>query len=1465
MVQSHPVDALFGRAPAIEELRAQVERLAAFDAPGKPVPTVLLLGETGTGKGLLSRVIHESGPRARGPFVDVNCAAIPEAMLEAELFGFEAGAFTDAKRPKPGLFEAASGGTLFLDEIDSLSAPIQGKVLKAIEDKTVRRLGAVEPRAVDVKLVAATQHDLKALADRGRFRADLYHRLAVLVLRLPPLRERHDDVIGLAEHFLAAHAAAHGIGPKRLGAAAQSWLRSYAWPGNVRELAHLMERITLLSESDEVTLKTLETLGGLPHADGEAGSELDRAGRAGADLRSQDAPHTTADSEEATRIRAALARSGGNVVRAAQRLGIGRNALRYRMRRLGIDRDPVDEVAPPPSTAPTPLSKASVPASAALAPAVPAPTWEQKAVAVLALALTFPEPDDNPAYEPWTARLRWDRAVTERLAGFGGVVLGHGPSQLTAVFGVPRALEQAPQRAVQAALAIQRAAWPAAGVSPRGPLSSVDGAQDKDGVLRTSKPDTPLASGLRVELRAAVHVGEVRFDTAAPDPFSRLLPVADTFTMAERLLGHAGPGEVLVSPQAARRVGRAGVLRPRVVQLGPAETDRIIVQLAGGPQTAPPAETAPTDFVGRNSEIDLLCTAFARAVSGQGQTVFIAGDAGIGKTRLLEEFRRRLADQPHRWIEGHCASYGTTTPFLPVIESLRRAAGIDDQDDDATATAKIQREVEQFGGDLAWTLPFIQQLLSLQVGDEGVYDLDSASRRSELFRALRALTLRAGELTPVVLVVEDLHWVDAATEEYLTFVSDVVPTARLLLVLTHRTGYSPAFAPRSAHSRLVLLPLSRDDMAVMTSSILGTPQVPEDVRALIAAKAEGNPFFVEELTKSLIEDGTLRCENRLAVLTRPIESLSVPDTIQDILTARLDRLAEESRRAIQVASVIGREFAMRLLARISEAGEHIHTQVEELRSLELIYEKALHPELAYMFKHALTHDVAYGSVVRDRRRALHRTIGFAIEELYADRLPEHYETLAHHFSRAEARERALHYHQLSAEKAARNYANQAVVEHCRQALAIAESLGADAPDAVRQHLYEQLARAEFYLSEFAASGEAHERAAACAPDPLGRAIHLSAAGFSHIWAHDYGRGSRCVETALLLAREHELPAAEAGVLIVQAFYRGVIDAALDDHEVLSRAALGICARHPAAATEALAHFNLALVAEWSGNYATAIADAERAIQLGRRLRLPEVIVFATWFLAKARCCLGEFGGALALLDEAYQLCERIGDRAWKSRLLNTLGWVFAEMGVHERAREHNERAEALAREIGDPEILTNAAVNLSLNHLAVREVAHALDCLEPVEATLTHPGDPWMRWRYALHVQHARAQIELARGDLSRVLALCDDERAGARRHRVPKVESRALSLCGRAHLAADSRDAADEALCSALSIAAGIGYRRGVWEAYGLLAELARRRGDRRAVAEYLARGRATLEPAAHSVADATLRRALLGSIPDS
>ncbi len=425
------MDRILGAAPAIAALREQIRRLAAFDRPGSAhVPTVLIQGETGTGKGLVARLIHESGARARGPFVDVNCAAIPDTMLEAELFGFEAGAFTDARRAKPGLFEAAAGGSLFLDEVDALPLVLQGKLLKAIEEKTVRRLGAVAPYRIDAKLIAATQRDLRELVATRAFRADLFHRLALVVLELPPLSARGDDVLALAEHFLLRHGAAHGVPPRTLDDGARAWLRAYAWPGNVRELSHLMERVTLLTTAPQVGRDVLEQLR-VPFA--PATPE----------------PVAQPADDEAARLRDALVRSGGNVVRAAQLLGLGRNALRHRMKRHGIERPTLADLARAPATRRTTRARPPCPPSAAQPVE---PSWEQKPVAVLAIDLVLPA----TAHEPWTAARRWQRMIEERVAGFGGVFVTRTPARLTAVFGVPRALEQLAERALQAALAIQR-------------------------------------------------------------------------------------------------------------------------------------------------------------------------------------------------------------------------------------------------------------------------------------------------------------------------------------------------------------------------------------------------------------------------------------------------------------------------------------------------------------------------------------------------------------------------------------------------------------------------------------------------------------------------------------------------------------------------------------------------------------------------------------------------------------------------------------------------------------------------------------------------------------------------------------------------------------------------------------------------------------------------------------------------
>ena len=311
-------EGLVGESRAVQAVLERARQIAALDE----TPPVLLTGETGTGKGLLARAIHAAGARATKPFIEVNCTALPATLMEAELFGHERGAFTDAKESKPGLVEAAEGGFLFLDEIGDVDLAVQGKLLRVIEERAVRRVGSVRERRVDVRIMAATNRDLERAVGEERFRKDLYFRLAVIVLDVPPLRERGEDVLLLTEHFLREFNAKYGKVVRQLSGAARDLLLSYPWPGNVRELSHVIERAVLWSRGPTLDVEHLSLtrpVGGTDH--GDAAKPVDTA---------------TLPQREKTMIEQALREAGGNQTKAAQRLGISRDTLRYRLKKFGL-------------------------------------------------------------------------------------------------------------------------------------------------------------------------------------------------------------------------------------------------------------------------------------------------------------------------------------------------------------------------------------------------------------------------------------------------------------------------------------------------------------------------------------------------------------------------------------------------------------------------------------------------------------------------------------------------------------------------------------------------------------------------------------------------------------------------------------------------------------------------------------------------------------------------------------------------------------------------------------------------------------------------------------------------------------------------------------------------------------------------------------------------------------------------
>ncbi len=312
--------ALLGRSPAIEHVRAMIDKLARSQAP------VYISGESGSGKELAARLIHEQSARKAAPFVAVNCGAIPENLMESEFFGYKKGAFTGAEMDRDGFFQAANGGTLFLDEVADLPLAMQVKLLRAIQEKRVRKVGATQEEPVDVRIISATHQNLASLVEAGRFRQDLYYRLNVIELRMPPLREMREDVVEIAQAILARLAVQNGVGAPTLTPAAAAALTDYAFPGNVRELENILERALALCSGSCIDVDDLYLAP--PAAALEAGTP-----QPGDKWPLQD----YLDRLEREAITEALERTRYNKTAAAKLLGITFRALRYRLERLGIE------------------------------------------------------------------------------------------------------------------------------------------------------------------------------------------------------------------------------------------------------------------------------------------------------------------------------------------------------------------------------------------------------------------------------------------------------------------------------------------------------------------------------------------------------------------------------------------------------------------------------------------------------------------------------------------------------------------------------------------------------------------------------------------------------------------------------------------------------------------------------------------------------------------------------------------------------------------------------------------------------------------------------------------------------------------------------------------------------------------------------------------------------------------------
>src|SRR5258705_7258609 len=402
-----------------------------------------------------------------------------------------------------------------------------------------------------------------------------------------------------------------------------------------------------------------------------------------------------------------------------------------------------------------------------------------------------------------------------------------------------------------------------------------------------------------------------------------------------------------------------------------------------------------------------LLEGFEHTQRGDGRILFVTGEPGIGKSRLLHELRRRLGDRVS-WMEGRCASLGRSIAFHPLIDLLKRTFGIEEGAAAETAADRIDRGVRRLGGEAAEIVPYLCWLLSIDSGNPSIAAMDPQTRRGEMLAALRRVLELAAQARPLVLVLEDLHWSDVATEDFLIGLADTLSGQRILLILTYRPGYEHRFGNRPYATQIDLVPLSGEDSGAMAEQMLAASGFAPPLRSLIATKGEGNPFYIEELLRSLRETGAMRATAAGYELVGRADEVAVPESVQDLIAARIDRLDDGPKELLQTASGIGREFSHRLLVELAH-GEHAEVHLRDLEASQLIETGSDPFERAYKFHHALTQEVAYGSLLGPRRREIHTRIAAAIEALATERLAEHYEVLAHHLFEGEELEKALDY------------------------------------------------------------------------------------------------------------------------------------------------------------------------------------------------------------------------------------------------------------------------------------------------------------------------------------------------------------------------------------------------------------------------------------------------------------------------
>jgi class 3 adenylate cyclase/tetratricopeptide (TPR) repeat protein len=971
--------------------------------------------------------------------------------------------------------------------------------------------------------------------------------------------------------------------------------------------------------------------------------------------------------------------------------------------------------------------------------------------------------------------------AVHRYEGTVNQVMGDG---IMALFGAPVAREDHAVRACYAALRMQEQ-------------------------VKRYAEEVHRSEGVPIEIRVGLNSGEVVVRSIGSDLRMDYTAVGQTTHLAARMEQMARAGTILISSNTLRLAEGYLAVKP----LGPRPVRGLDVPVevyeilgAGTVRSRLHAAAARglTRFVGRDRELDQLREALERARSGHGQVVAVVGEPGVGKSRLYWEFTHSHHTQGCLIVESSSVSYGKATPYLPVIDLLKAYFQIEGREEFRTIREKVTGKLLTLDEALSPTLPALLALLEVPVDDDQWQGLDPPQRRQRTLDAVKRLLLRESQRQPLVIVFEDLHWIDGQTQALLDGLVESLPTARLLLLCNYRPEYEHHWGSRSYYTQLTLDLLAPESTHELLDTLIGQDASVDALKPVLIERTEGNPFFLEESVRTLVETGVLvgeRCAYRLA---RPLASFQVPATVHAVLAARIDRLTSEERHLLQTAAVVGTDVPFPVLQAIAEVPDAaLHRDLAHLQAAEFLYETSLFPEHAYTFKHSLTHEVAYGSLLQDRRRVLHARIVEVLEGLHPDRLGEQIERLAHHALRGEVWDKAMAYFRRAGEKAMARSAHREAAGYFEQALG------------ALTHLPE-------------------------GRETLAQAIDLRLALRPALWpSGDFRR-------ILALLREAEALAAAlddshrlgqvSRFLSLHFYYAGMHDQAIAAAEravALARASGEVVLR-------ALANHDLGLSHQARGDYPRAIACFTESVaslgETGSRERfgqvfLPAVLSYA--FLAGCHAELGLFAEGRVLGDEGLRIAEAVDHPGSLMFACWGLGLLSLRKGELIRAVRLLERAVGICQEANFPVYFPRMAVALGSAYTLDGRVSDAMPLLrQAMERTrATEMG------RYHVLCSVPLAEAQALAGLLEEAQTVAERALALTREHHERGDQAYALRLLGDiAALRAPPEAAQAEAhYRQALALAGELGMRPLIAHCHLGLAKLFRHTGKRHEAQEYL------------------------------